>query len=221
MSSARDDIFSLIGRFFLRNAVEPDSKGETSDMRPMLALIGILGFVGNEAVKILFRRNFGMSLMAWVRVVICTLCFAILSIVSFVAVTTPEEFNNAGTKGGHLFSGFLFAILTFAVLIKGIMQFNKKADPAYSGESNILGFLSEDGWRKKTIQNLFEPVFVLTVGITLCLFDYIGGSAIIFCALSVWLNALFDLLFSASSLEENMDDLNSSHHRKGQFNKAR
>jgi hypothetical protein len=220
MSNARDDFFSLFGRIVGQNILESDDPKKTGDLKVPLAVIGVLAFVGNEAVKVLFRRNFTFSPLGWIRMVICVLCFGGISAISFVCVNSKESFAlKSASPDAHLASGVFFAILAITVLIKGLKHADKHSLYEYSGDSVLLSFLKKDNWKEPYIQNFAEPFLVLAIGISFTFFDYFAGTTIIFCALSVWANALFDMFFKASSMEEDTDRLN----RRGQrakFNKV-
>ena len=221
MNNPKDDVFSFLGRLFGSTFVKQTNFGQPHDNRNFYALLGILAFVGSEAVKIVFRKNFGMTRLAWVRYVLCILCFAIISAVSFYMVSSNYDFaKKSASPNAHLSSGIIFAVLAITVLIKGIKDANKNVNLHNDGDSNVLGFLRKEGWKLTTIQNFAEPMLTLLIGIFLLTYDYFGGSAIIFCAISSWLGVLFDKFFQPSSMEDDLNNLNNNHKRKAQYKKA-
>ncbi len=218
MSNVKDEIFSHLGRQFWESINKSNEKGQDNALKDSLVIVGILAFTGYEAVKVLFRKNYTLTTLGIVRLVLCFLCFVGISIISFYCIDSTDNFAQVSASSRvHIFSTGFFAILAAVVLIKGFVSGKKVQGEEYNGDSNVLAFLK---WKKPIIQNFAEPALVLTIGITYLFFDYLAGGALIFCALSVWFNMVFEMFFSTRSMEDNVKDLNKVHDRKTKFNKV-
>lgn len=183
---------------------------KSSDTRFMLAVAVILTFLGHESVRILFRKNFGMTPLGWVKMVLCVLCFSGISIFSFTMVNSQDSFAlEYGTPDSHFITGILYAILAITILCKGILDRNK-TDKHYEGDSDVLGFLSKN---QALVKYLYEPLLILIIGLAACLFDLMGGIPVIFCALSVWGYVLFEAFFQHPTLENSVEQVKTKENK--------
>ena len=223
MNNSRDDVFSFLGRIIGKNIVDSSNFDRRNDsgVRASFAMLGILAFVGYEAVKITYRKNFGMTPLAWLRFVLCLLCFAGASVASFFWANSTDDFaKGAATPNAHIASGIFFAALTLILLVKGIKGASKTVDKNYNGDSNVLKFLMKEGWSQKKIQYLAEPLLTLVIGLVFCTYNYFAGAAIMFCALSSWASILFEAFFPSHSIDDDANNMNQKHTRKTHFRKA-
>ena len=211
MSNIKDNSFNHLLSHAAKSYVDTfDEKNKTADLKLALTIIGILAFVGYEAVKVLYRKNFGMTTGSFIRLGICFLCFGGIAAISFSCMNSDSSFaTESGTSDSHLVVGIIYSVLAFTVLIKGIVSRNRK-DNFTSGYSNVLGFLLKEGWSESLVQNLAEPLLTLSIGIAVCMFDLLGGVPLIFCAISTWANLAFEKFFPDNSLKAKVNQLNAN-----------
>lgn len=218
MSAVKDEGFNHLLNKIAANIPDSIDGKKSGGFKITLAILGILAFIGNEAVKVLFHKNFGMTKAAFIRLALCFFCFAGISVISFISIYSTDNFaKDYGTPDSHLIMGIVYSVLAFTILIKGITGRNTY-DEHYVGDSNLLGFLKKEGWwNQERIQNLAEPLLVITLGTTICFFDLIGGLPLIFCAVSTWANMLFEMIFQNSSLQARVNKLNTQSKPKSDF----
>ena len=217
MSAVKDEGFNHLLNKVAANIPDSMDGKKSGGFKLTLAILGILAFIGNEAVKVLFHKNFGMTKGAIVRLTLCFFSFGCIAVLFFLSLDANDSLaTEYGSPGSHLVMGIFYSVLAVTILIKGI-AYRNKFDEHNVGDSTLLSFLKKDGWSQKKIQNIAEPLFVIILGATICLFDLIGGLPIIFCALSTWANILFEQIFQNSSLQERVSKLNTQSNPKSDF----
>ena len=178
----------------------PEVKEHSVLIRLVLALTGLLVFIGVEAIKTFCRKDFALTQLGMLRFVFCFLAFGGIAAFSFSMINSGENYaTHYGTPQSHLVIGLVYAVTALYILITGVLQFEetKRGSPAltWNGRSYLLGFLTKDGWKESTIQNLAEPLLLIAIGTALCFYDPYGGVPFIFCGAAVWLMAFINLLF--------------------------
>jgi hypothetical protein len=228
-----EEFFSTLSRSAVRTAGEsifdnqPLAPGKQSaDDRLMIIILGILVFVGREAVNVVFRRNFGAAGINVPRLILCSILFTSISVLAFFQVDSTDEFaTETGTSDSHFITGMLYIIMALYVLIKGIVHRTKAIKNGnfsnYRGDSYLLGFLKKDGWKQQTIQNMAEPLLTLAIGSCLCFYDLLAGIPLIFCAVSVWGYFLMQWLFMGNNMQHNVENINRQHQQPDHFNEIK
>ncbi len=188
------------------NASNPNS--DASKIRFLFALIGAVFFLGNDAVKIVFRRDFGVDKIALIR-------FVVLSIVLFMFGLSCKGFYDDHTfdnlsdyafsysENSFIPTAIFYVVLSFYILYKGIRHYSNSQkeyiDADDEGEPGILSFLNQNyGWSEEVIQYFAEPFYVLFIGGIFFFYNPIGAIPFGICAISVWGFQLIKLLFSIS-----------------------
>ncbi len=193
----RKDFSKGLLKQFLISIFKPDAPGAT-DNRGLLAALGLLAFVGEEAVQVLFRKNFGKDALDPQRILGCFILFELLAGIFFFVEGSPDSTDKIGSHESSVWGGIFYFLLGLVVLIKGMRGIEKakgsKKPYKYAGDSAVLGFLkSERG--EPEIQRVWEPVFVLAIGIFFSFINILWGFPIIYCGLSVWACLILDEIF--------------------------
>jgi hypothetical protein len=211
-----------------KNGVEMMRNGgkdqEPAVLRFGWAIFGLLliaiSFVGNEAIKVVFRNNFGKKDVKFPGLIPCFLCFIGFSIFAFTVMNSADGFiKQVGSPASYFVTGILYIVLAFYVLQRGYILRKKNQNNDHSnpkGDSVLLGFLLKDLSQGK-VQNLAEPLVVLTAGLAFCLFNLLAGLPLILCALSVWLELLRVWIFGKNDLHQNVIQINSQANKQNGF----
>lgn len=194
----RDEFFNKLGgqlgADFVRRA-DP-----VAASRITWVLLAMLAFVGEEAVQVLFRKNFGPGGLSALRVIVCFILFEIIAVIFFLfGAFADKSLDVVGTHASFICAGIFYVVLGFVVLMKGLKGIAKakNSDRPYkfAGESAMLSFLVKDGWSQSKTQNLAEPVLTLAIGIFFSFVNILWGIPVIYCALSVWACKVMDAIF--------------------------
>lgn len=190
--------------------------------RLLLTICGILIIVGAEAVKIVYRKNFGVAGFDIFKLIACVLCLGGVSALAFEQVNSFDNFAlESGTNTTHFITGILYALLALYVLVVGIVHAVKAAKDNqhanYNGESNLLGFLLKEWRSEEAIQYGAEPVLTIAIGIFLLGFNKLAGWPIIFCGISVWVNYLIEAFLGGQSSRQTAEKLNQQYNQTEQF----
>lgn len=191
-----NDLFGLLLRIVLKNTINPNSSGNPNDHRAenelTLAALGLLAFVGADAMNVIFRKNFGSQGLNLFRVVLAFIAFLLIAVGAFF-FSNPEFEMDArlGSHESYVVVSIFYVVLAFYVLIKGIKHKKVSAtlniNPEYAGDSSLLsGLIEKDGWSQRNVQKWAEPFLTLFSGGLLAAINLLWGLPIIFCALSIW-----------------------------------
>ena len=104
---------------------------------------------------------------------------------------TPDSMY-LGSQSSFLATGIFYILLTIFILVKGIKALSQQSNDAiherYRGDSALLGFLAKGSWNPALVQNLAEPLLLLSVGFFLLPINMFWGIPLMFCAISSWLH---------------------------------
>lgn len=211
MEEKRDDVFKRMGGSLFRNWIESSGgKNEAAETRFMLLLLGIIAFVEVEAVKVIFRKDFGSQAISFVRLLISVLIFSTLAFYFFVfSFDTDESIEFIGSPLSFKLAGLFYGFLSLYVLFRGIvfkLNPNKEEKADYQGSSHILAFLKKDGWSQEKIQNLAEPLLLIVIGLFLIPINLFWGIPLVFSALSVWIHLGLETFLKANHSVNNTDE---------------
>lgn len=193
----RDEISKRFGGQLLSDLI---NGGNPNSNRATWLILALLAFVGEEAVQVLYRKNFGVGGLNIFRIILCFLLFEVIAVVFFLSgANMSPSMDVIGSKASYTWAGVFYIILGFIVLFKGLAGVakarNSKQPYKFTGESAILAFLGKDGWSQSKIQNVAEPILTLSVGFAFALVNILWGIPIIYCALSVWACKIIDAVF--------------------------
>lgn len=192
-----DDLFSMLFRTVLKNFFVPNNSGNPKDNRAenemMLAALGLLAFVGADALMVVFRKNFGARGLSLFRVVLAFLAFGILSVAGYV-LSRPDSAIDPrfGTRPTYLVASVFYALFGLYVLVMGIRHRRESARLPdlhlyYTGDSHLLDSLvTKSGWSQANVQTWAEPLLTLAIGGLLTAVNLLWGLPLVFCALSIW-----------------------------------
>lgn len=203
-----DDIFSSLGGSFFKYLIDSsDDKNKSAQTRLILVALALLAFVGVEAVKVIYRTNFGSKGLSLFRVILSAIAFGILAFAAFGMGTVYDADAQAfGSQTSFMLTAGFYALLTAYVLTKGIMAKVKPATNViheqYRGDSTLLSFLMRDGWSQAKVQNLAETLLTLALGAFLTAVNPLWGIPLAFCAISVWLHLLMEAIFGVSQVRD-------------------
>lgn len=121
--SNSNDLFNILFRIVLKNTFAPNTSGNPKDNRAenelMLAALGLLAFVGADALKVVFRKNFGSQGLSLLRVVLAFLAFLIIAGISYHLSRPDVEIDpKFGTHKTYLISSIFMPLLDFMCLSK-------------------------------------------------------------------------------------------------------
>lgn len=194
----RKDFSEGLLKQLLDSIFRPSTPG--TENRGLLAALGLFAFVGEEAVQVLFRKDFGKDGLDRLRLVLCFILFEILAAICFLTWHYADHpLENIGSEQSFVWAGIFYLILGFVVLQKGSRDYEKalasKKPYKYTGDSALLEFLASEGWSQSKIQNFWEPIFVIGIGTFLSFINLLWGIPVIYCGLSVWICNILDRLF--------------------------
>lgn len=221
-----NDIFESLSGIFFKNLIDGlDGKNNAAVTRFILAATAMLMFVGTEAVKLVFRNNFGSKGVSIVRAVLCFLAFGAISAASIAASLYPQQgFEIIGHPISFFVMGLFYAVLAFYVLIKAIVQKARSKDqvhPQYRGDSTLLSSLMKSGWSQARVQNLAEPLLTLGIGVFLTAFNLLWGIPLAFCAVSVWLHQLLEAIYGISHVRDALAEKGYNTAQEGAFTEVK
>lgn len=214
--SNSNNLFEMLFKIALKGIFNPPSSSNPKDNRGenelMLALLGLLAFVGADAVKVVFRKNFGIKGLNLIKVVLASIAFGAISYFAFHFSQVDTEINlDYGSHKSYHLAGVFYAILSLYVLVTGIYHKARAAKlnfhPEYRGDSFLLASLIEkNGWKQSTVQNWIEPLIVVTLGGLISISNLLWGLPIVFCGLSVWGHQFIEYLFGHNPVNTKMQD---------------
>lgn len=152
----------------------------------------LLTFIGSEAVKVVFRKNFGKGSLRLDLIVVSSLIFAGTAIFAFQqSMLEYDSQRYTGTSDTNLVTGILYTVLFFYVLIVGVSCYrkskkNRNRPERYQGDSYLLSPFFKGKWKEEHIQFYAEPLVVIAFGTAFCFVDFIAGIPLLFCGLSIW-----------------------------------
>lgn len=199
-----------------------DDRNKAATFRLTLALLGILTFVGREAIIITFRRNFPEGSLSLFRIILCFLGFAGLGVLFFsLSFDTGEDFIRwSGNPSSYKVTGVLIFLVGLFVLIKGIIEFIKSRNYSSSnlnGESYLYKVLSKDGWKNSLIQNFAEPFIFILIGGIYSIYNFIGFIPLAVCSISYWLNLLIVTMFDNKPLNQQASKMNTKNNQEKKY----
>lgn len=244
MSSLENEFFSQLTKQALRDSNAPMEDTKASD-RFTWALIGILAFVGVEAVKVTFSNDFKKRGVNTIRLFVCAACFIALAALAFYLHGKPiQETAKYGLAGSFIPVAIFHIFFATFILVKGFKGIRKAEEPVISiplldkhfpainygnkgnsktarhrGDSHLLSFLLKDGWSEDAIRYFAEPVTFIAIGTGLSFINLLWGLPIVFCGLSVWIHQIMKLIFFNKAMEQNLNELQSRQQPENQFHK--
>jgi hypothetical protein len=215
--SKADNLFSgLVGKAINESIESTRDNNNPAYIRLVLAISGILLFVGNEAIKVVFRKNFGFKGISIGRVIVCFLCFLTFGIVGIVFSISNDgrELSDLWFGRSSFFvSGVFYILLSFYLLRKAFVQranaIKNQDFSDYQGESDLLNTLHLHGWSQTRIKYLAEPLYTLLLGATVFCYNPFAAIPFLICSLSVWGFGIMEFMFLQQPFQP---DLNQGHH---------
>lgn len=186
-----DDVFESLNWSIFRllpNLAE-EKPSNAVILRVLFLILIVLLFIGDEAVKLLFRKGFGTKGIHWWKASLCLIAFGVLG-VSSISIALDKYVNEVPYYGqfSFLLAGTFNLVLLVVLLYKWLLlPRNKGAEAYYRGDSTVLAFLLKSGWSQSKIQNLAEPLCLLATGTVLLAVNPFIGFPLMFCAVSSWL----------------------------------
>lgn len=194
-----------------------DSRGEAPPGRIVIAIFLLLIaflFVGVEALKVLFRKNFSREAVSVVQIIIAGAAFFGWGWLCF---SLKED--NLELEDVFGFAGWFYIALSVLVLVRGVFEwqksYSKKLKGTILGESTILGFLKNSWWTEYRILMIAEPLTVFAIALPLVAVNFYLGIPLVFCGIS---QVIFNLIFSIRVVEETSDNLDSDRNQSGNKN---
>lgn len=211
-----DDLFSTLLRVVLKNFFLPNNSGNPKDNRAenelMLAAIGLLAFVGADALMVVFRKNFGSRGLNLFRVVLAFLAFWAFSAICYILSRPDSNIDPSfGTRSTYLIASGFYALFGLYVLIMGIWHKRESAHqppdlhPYYTGDSHLLDSLvTKSGWSQVNVQKWAEPLLTLVLGGLLATINLLWGLPLVFCAFSIWGRQIVEYLIGSNPVNQQL-----------------
>lgn len=223
--SQSDDVFKKISGEVVKNYLEP-SDNKSANTRFWYALLGVLFFVGSEAVKVIFRKNFGKKGIDTTRIVLCSIVFILIGVFAFFLSKSNNHSFAAENQTEFLIAAIFYIILSVYVLVKGFgaiekAQKNDNAAPNYKGDSELLSFLITEGGNQSTVQNLAEPFLLIVLGLFLASFNFLLGLPLMFCGVSVWVEQVLEKIFGVNQVQETLNQKGYNQNQSDSFTEAK
>jgi len=220
-----DEVFNNLGGAFFRYAEETgDPTKNSAEIRLAVVALGILVIVGHEAIKIIFRRNFGSEGLSMTKLIIAALAFGIISYSSYSIYEAESDFMQANSLNSDIITSIFYTFLAIYILVKGFTQKAKPNDgfhTQYRGDSTLLSFLVKGGWSPAKVQNQAEPLLTLALGVFLSAINLLWGLPLIFCAVSVWLHSVLESIMGLSKVRDTLAEQGYSKSQQDRFSEAK
>lgn len=213
---------NLSGNFFkylLESFTNSNPKDNRAGNMVMLLAVAILAYAGVEAVKLIFRSNFGAKGVSLTRLVLSVVAFLALSGVSFYFYSNYDDSPITwASKGSFFYTSIFYVSISAFIIYKGTVKAkNQQVNPNYRGDSTVLGFLLKS-WKQSRIQNFAEPLLCLALGVYLAPYNMLLGIPLIFCAISAWLHlAVESAVSNLGLLRDYLTDRDSPRNRQKSF----
>jgi hypothetical protein len=189
MQNSNDITNGLLGQA-ARNIPTEGNKNNGREWLFGFAIAGLLLFIGSEAMKVIFRKNFGKAGLNIPMLVASSVCFLGIAVFSFLEYSAGNFNDSFGSSGSFLFTGIIYVLLSVVTLWKGLSGYaiaSKNQNLSdYTGDSYLLIFLAKDGWNQSKIQYVAEPLLIIALGGFFCFFNLFCGLPLLFCGLSIW-----------------------------------
>lgn len=223
--SNSDDVFKKISGEVVKNYFEP-SDNKKANTKFWYALLGVLFFVGSEAVKVIFRKNFGKKGLDTIRLILCSIALILIGGSAFFLSKSSKYAFDSDSQTWFIVAAVFYVILGIYTLVKGLGDIakagqNNNAATNYKGDSNLLGFLVTEGYTQSKVQNMAEPFLLIAVGVFLSSFSFILGLPLIFCAVSVWVEQMIEKIFGVNQVEETLNQKGYNQSKDGGFTEAK
>lgn len=195
-------IREFVGAFSNQNEANPGRL-----LTAMFLFVVAFLFVGVEALKILFRRNFSSETVSIGQIIIASLAFMGWGYLCF---HLEDQGSNNETYVGLTTVGWFYLIFGFIVLARGIFEWQKSYDKKNGtllGESMLLGFLKNSWWNEYRLKMIAEPLTVFAIALPLTAMNFYLGTPLVFCGIS---QIIFNLIFAIKRVEEIPDNSGSS-----------
>ena len=219
-----DLIFNQLGKSFGKYTFEAlvDSKNDRNGSVAILLALALLAYGGVEAVQLIFRKNFGKKGVNVYRLILSTIVFVVLAIVSFNYYNDyTSDLISMGSKSSFLATGIFYLALAVFILVKGILALSQKKTHAihesYRGDSGLLGFLARGTWSQSLVQNLAEPLLLMSIGFFLLPINSLWGIPLMFCALSSWIHLLMETIMGIVGIRNILSDKGFVHSKNKGF----
>ena len=196
-----------------RQLPDEEKRSRERDWKLILAAFISLAIVGAEPVYAMFRKNFGKGGIDLFRLSIAFACFIVVSAILVYHFYIDESFGEIyGSVDSYLITAMLLTLLAVTFLVRGLSRHRTATDNlGHIGDSELLSFLAKDGWSQNQIQLIAEPLCVITIGGAYCFYNIIGGVAIAFCGVSVWLRTPIELFYLKNRVQNNINTQSENH----------
>lgn len=222
-----DQLFSQLGRSFWKYAFEAivDSKNDRNSNVAILLALALLAYSGVESVNLIFRTNFGNKGVNVYRLILSVLSFTVVTVFAFKNYFNFNQDSMAiGSESSFLATGIFYILLILYILIKGIRSFFQKSTNViherYRGDSQLLGFLIKGNWSPSLVQNLAEPLLLLSIGFFLLPINSLWGLPLMFCAISSWIHLLMESIMSVVGIRNILADKGYVHSKNKTFSEV-
>lgn len=218
-----EDVFQGLSMSFFRLLVESTNKhNHSAHIRLLLVICAVLVFVGVEAVKIVFRTNFGSKGLSLFRSILSSIAFGVIAYLAYEGSRGGiREIDEFGSPHSFVIVMIFYGILSIYILSKSILQKIKKPNPKihpnYRGESTLLAFLIGSGWSPAKVQNFGEPLLTLAFGVFVMAINLLWGIPLVFCAISVWLHLWMETKLGLGEVRDVLAERGHTISREGKF----
>lgn len=163
-------------------------------------------FIGVEALKVIFRRNFIKNEVNIIVIILAAFAFWGWAWLCF---SQQESENYRDIKDNLTVAGWLYIFIGLIVLARGAYEWNKSNKSnsgTILGESILLGFLKNSWWDEYRLKLFAEPLAVFAIALPLVAVNYYLGIPLLFCGVS---QIIFNFIFAIKRIEYLSGNLDS------------
>ena len=166
----------------------PEAMKEKDNQPGMIKVLGygfiicvlLIAFAGVEAIKAIFRKNYGMNSQSVVRLLLSTILFLSGGVFSFFMVNSESSLaTSIGSPDSHLVTGVVLSFMAIYILVNGLANLNQNHPEEAEGVTPLPDIT-------------YEPWVAFAVSLVFAYFNLLGGAIIFSCCLSVWLYPLIE-----------------------------
>ena len=216
MKSRFDQETIHIAKHLLKHSLSSNEIKKNSNNKVSLLVIALLGFSGEEAVKVLFHKDIGLKGLGIIRLIFYILC--LLSLGAYeLDLYYNSDVADLDQPSKPLFGGIVLIAFASLIAVRSVIHYrlalrlNNRS--SHTGDPQLLSFLLKGNWDVSLVNYLAEPLLLMSLGIGIYFIDWIAGLAVIACSVSVWLSYFTRYFLFADTIEQSISKMKEQQQR--------